>query len=183
MEEPVMLVCGVILLACAAGILEWTLSPLLVAARTSTTQRRFLLTDLIWLMLQLQIAMAVVARLVPVNTSTTARVWGLVVLCVAAIAFWFASLQAVSQAGIRRPLQRGAVFVVILPGAVAAFIGLPLLAMAFLVLCFDANPDMRLARIGFVGFQLAAAIACTLALRRLASWTVVESADSQPAKC
>lgn len=169
-----MLVGGVILLACAAGILEWTLSPLLVAARTSATQRRFLLTDLIWLILQLQIAMAVVARMVPANTSTTARVWGLVVLCVAALAFWFASLQAVSQAGIRHPLRRAAVFVVILPGAVAAFIGLPLLAMAFLVLCFGPSPDLRLSRIGFVGLQLLAGVACTLALRRLAFWTVAK---------
>jgi hypothetical protein len=174
MEEFITLVLGAALLGFAAWILEWTLSPLLIAARTSATQRRFLLTDLIWLILQLQIAMAVVARMVPANTSTTARVWGLVVLCVAALAFWFASLQAVSQAGIWHPLRRAAVFVVILPGAVAAFIGLPLLAMAFLALCFGPNPDMRLPRIGFVAFQLLAGIACTLALRRMASWTVAK---------
>ena len=60
------------------------------------------------------------------------RIVALVLLCLPVGIFWLASLHLVSQAGIQRPLRRAAVFVVLLPGATIAFIGMPLAAIGLL---------------------------------------------------
>jgi uncharacterized membrane protein len=166
----------ILLLALAAWVLEWTLRPLLIAARTSATQRRFMLTDLVWLILQLQLAMALVARVFPASASTTSRVWGVSVLSAAVLAFWLASLQAVSQAGVLQPLRRAAVFMIVLPAAIAAFVGVPLLVAAWIVALLFPGPvafgfgDLWLATV-----QLAAGALAVILIRRLAMWSVAES--------
>src|SRR5687768_3517031 len=100
MDEPLLFMALLVpLLALASWIMEWTLAPLIAAARSNVTQRRFLLTDLLWLVVQLQVVMALVAWAYPPNSTDTSRVWGLMALGVPVFAFWFASLQAVSQAG------------------------------------------------------------------------------------
>jgi hypothetical protein len=179
MDPCLSLFAGVPLLALAAWTLEWTLRPLLTAARTSVTQRRFMLTDLIWLILQLQMAMALVARVFPANASTASRVWGLAVLSAAVVAFWLASLQAVSQAGIRRPLRRAAVFMIVLPGAITALIGVPVLVFAlFLAIGSVIHPAIGFRDVWLATVQLAAGVICTALVRRLAAWSVAEAIDA-----
>lgn len=177
MHDPIItLFFGAALLGLAAWILEWILRPLLAAARTSKTQRSFILTDLLWLILQLQLAMGVVSSLFPTGASTTSRVWGLVVLSAAVFAFWLASLQAVSQAGIRQPLRRAAVFMIVLPGAIAAFVGVPLLiATLFAELMPAHRPETILSNPRWAAVQLAAGIGGTGLVRWLSAWSVAES--------
>ena len=175
MEEPVLFVILLVpLLALAACIMEWTLAPLIAAARISTTQRRFMLTDLLWLVVQLQLVMALVAWAYPPDAPNAARVWGLVALCLPVIAFWFASLQAVSQAGIEQPLKRAAVFVIVLPGSIATFIGVPcllgLLIVTLMAIGFGPHSDPR--ELHAVGLQLMLGLAGAVAVRMIAAWSV-----------
>jgi hypothetical protein len=175
MDEPLLfMVLLVPLLALAAFVMEWTLAPLISAARNRATERRFLLTDLLWLVVQLQLVMALVACAYPPNSTDTSRVWGLVALGLSVIAFWFASLQAVSQAGIMRPMRRAAVFVVVLPGAIAAIIGMPALLGALIVsgLRTVLASTGGTADLGLLALQVAFGLAAMLVVRSVASWTV-----------
>ena len=177
MDEPVLVVILLVpLLALAACFMEWTLAPLIAAASTSTTHGRFMLTDLLWLVVQLQIAMALVARAYPPGAPNAARVWGLVALCLPVIAFWFASLQAVSQAGIEQPLKRAAVFVIVLPGSIATFIGVPALAGLLIVslLAMLVGSHSNSHEITFTATQIILGLACAVVVRNVATWSVAK---------
>jgi hypothetical protein len=158
-------------LAYTGWTLEWTLGPLFQACRRSSGEWHFLLTDLIWLLLQLQIAMALSMLPFPSNAPTRARVGALLVACFPVLVFWLASLHAVSQARIQHPLRRAAVFVVLLPGAAIALFGLPLLVLAFLSAFAAVSRDSLPGELSNAAWLLAAGIAFTLALRWLACWT------------
>jgi hypothetical protein len=177
MDEPLLFLTLLVpLLGLAAWVMEWTLAPLIAAARSRAPQRRFMLTDLLWLVVQLQLVMALLAWAYPPNSPGHSRVWGLVALCLPVTVFWIASLQAVSQAGILRPLQRAAVFVIVLPGAIAVIIGMPLLTGILIVTVLSSvmAESSREADLGIVATEAFLCLPAMLIVRRVASWTVAE---------
>src|SRR5262245_6826688 len=98
-----------IVFAFVVGTFRWTTGPILNAAQRSDSTRSFLLSDLIWLLVQIQLAMAAATYAVPAAMPIHLRVMLLLVLAGAVVLFWLASLQAVSRAGIKGPLRRATV--------------------------------------------------------------------------
>jgi hypothetical protein len=101
------------------------------------------------------------------------RVWALMLLSGAMVLFWLAGLQAVSQAGIKRPLRRAVVFVVLMPGLALATLGVPLFAMGFLyALAEQGRGGLPGHSAWMLGGELLLLIAVSLSLGWLARWTV-----------
>ena len=156
------------------ALTNWTLGPLVTAARQAPAPTRFLLSDLLWLMIQLQLAMALAAGAVPRDFPTKTRVWAAVFLGLPAAAFWYACLHVVAQAGIRGTFRRGAVFVVLVPGTVVAIVSLPILAMA--VLSLSGARISQPYELEWTLVALMVSAAATFGMRWLARWAVGETA-------
>jgi len=154
-------------------VTTWTLGPLIAAARQAPAPTRFLLSDLLWLMIQLQLAMALVAGAVPRDFPTETRVWAAILLGLPTAAFWYACLHVVAQAGIGGTLRRGAVFVLLVPGTVVAIVGVPILAMAVLSLTNARNSQPY--ELEWTTVALTAGAAATFGMRWLARWAVGET--------
>lgn len=166
--------CGlpILVLTSVCGLVLWMTQPVLRASEAEAPIR-FQLTDLIWLLVQLQMAMALATYAIPATMPGTVRVWALVFLCIPMLLFWVASLRIVSGAGIRNPLRRAAVFVVYLPGVVASLLGLPLLVLDFTRSLAASEPE-SLPGVGpyLTGGRLAALLIFALSLRWIARWAV-----------
>jgi hypothetical protein len=170
--------CAVPVMAFAfvAGIINWTLGPLMRAARNTPSPTRFLLSDLLWLMVQLQFAMGLVAWAIPADLPAETRIGGLLFLGLPVVGFWYACLHAVAQTGIEQPLRRAAAFVVLFPGAIMSIVALPALALAWLSQA-SLDPERRFEHeLATTTLQLAVVAATTFSLRWLAIWTVAKSA-------
>lgn len=163
----------VLALLAITGFVNWALGPLIAATRQTPTPTRFMLSDLLWLMVQLQLAMGLVVWAVPADLPTSTRVGAMVFLCVPVVGFWYGCLHGVDQAGIQQPLRRAMAFVVLLPGTTLAVVALPLLTMAWLALLGDERRAP--AEFGLVTVQLAVAAAASVSLRWLATWIVARS--------
>src|SRR5690349_8823580 len=100
-----------IVVGSVTGTVNWTLGPLMQAARQKPAPTRFLLSDMLWLMVQLQLAMGLVAWAIPPDLGSASRIEAILYLCLPTAGFWYACLHAVSQAGIRGPLKRAVVFI------------------------------------------------------------------------
>lgn len=157
-----------------AGTIRWTAGPMLSGTGGGRpAARSFRLTDLIWLLLQLQMAMAAVSYAFPREMPGRMRATALVLLTVPVVLFWLAGLLIVSRAGIEQPFRRATVFVVLMPGVVTTIVGVPLLALG-LVNALSAglpgqspHPDA-----GRLAIQLGLLALVSLGLRTLAQWTV-----------
>jgi hypothetical protein len=163
----------VLVLAFLAGAFRWTTGPILQAANNSNSPRSFLLSDLIWLLMQMQMAMTVGTYAFPAAMPIYQRVGALVLLSAAIVLFWLASLQAVARAGITRPLRRAMVFVVVLPGLALTILGVPLISLGL----FHALAQWEEGRLPSysplaLGVQLFVLVALALSLRWLARWSV-----------
>ena len=165
----------VLALLAVTGFVNWALGPLIAAARQTPTPTRFMLSDLLWLMVQLQLAMGLVVWAVPADLPTSTRVGALLFLCVPVVGFWYGCLHGVDQAGIQQPLRRAAAFVILLPGTIVAVVALPLLTVAWLALLGDKRRAP--AELDLVTVQLGVAAAVSFSLRWLASWIVEKSAS------
>jgi hypothetical protein len=153
------------------GAVQWTLGPLMQVARTTKTPSSFLLSDLAWLLVHMQLAMALAMYAFPHALETRVRVMGLFLWCLPGALLWAASLHLVSQAGITRPLRRALVFLVVVPGMATIVCCAPLLAIQLLQglgpteLMSMAGPSLAA-----IGGQFAALAAFALAVRLLARW-------------
>jgi hypothetical protein len=161
-----------LVLAAVTGIINWTLGPLMQAARQTPTPTRFLLSDLFWLLAQLQFAMGAVAYAVPADLPTESRIGALLFLTIPVAGFWYACLHAVAQAGIVGALRRAAAFVVLFPGTVLAVIALPGLLLAMVVLVGQGPSTHNNAELSSVTVQLLVVAGVAFSLRWLAHWTV-----------
>ena len=154
-------------------MLRWILGPLIDAGRRSQPpERSFSLTDLIWLLLQMQMAMALVAAVFPADMPTRVRASAVILSCIPVLPFWLASLVVVSRAGIRRPLRRAAVFVIVLPGVALTVLGLPAVSIGLLSVD-SSDPSEQIPTL--VGL-FAGLLALFLSLRTIAQWAC--AADS-----
>jgi hypothetical protein len=169
-------VAPILVLAFVVKTFHWTTGPILRAAREVKSPRSFLLSDLIWLLIQIQMAMAVAGAAFPATMPARERVWALLLLSGAMVLFWLAGLQAVSQAGIKRPLRRAVVFVVLMPGLALATLGVPLFAMGFLyALAEQDRGGLPGHGAWLLGGELLLLIALSVSLGWLARWTVSDS--------
>jgi len=163
----------IFVLAFVVGAFRWTTGPMLQAAGDARRTRTFLLTDLIWLLLQMQLAMAVCSYAFPAAMPASSRAIAMILLSVPVVLFWLASLQAVSRAGIQQPLRRAAVFVILLPGFALTILGIPLLTIGLFHALAPRHEDGLPSHSPLVlGVQLALLLAFAAALRWLARWTV-----------
>ncbi|MCI0361008.1 MAG: hypothetical protein L0211_21215 [Planctomycetaceae bacterium] len=163
----------VFVLAFVGSVFRWTTGPILQAAANSNSPRSFLLTDLIWLLVQMQLAMGVASYAFPPGMLIRHRVAALILLCAATVLFWLASLHAVSRAGIKQPLRRAVVFVVLLPGLALTVLGVPLISVGLLHALGQQSEGQLPSHSPLAhGAQLVVLAAFALSLRWLARWTV-----------
>jgi hypothetical protein len=112
---------------------HWLLGPVNRAAGHLNAPTRFMLTDFIWLMIQLQIVLAAALQQMREAVSGPGLFVILGLLCLPVLVLWAASVSVVSRAGITRPLRRATVILVLVPGALAAMMAVPLLVVAAMV--------------------------------------------------
>jgi hypothetical protein len=156
-----------------AGAIRWTSGPMLSESDESRAARTFRLTDLIWLVLQMQMAMEAVSYAFPREMPGRIRATALVLFALPVALFWLAGLLVVSRAGIERPLRRAAVFVVVMPGIVVTMMGVPLLALGLLRGLSVRQPgDPPLPEAGPIALQLGGVVLFSLCLRAVAQWAV-----------
>lgn len=117
--------------------ISWTLGPLLRAIRDSKSPSKFSLSDLAWLMMQLQLGLGAAIWAYPAAIESRVRIWGFVFAGLPVVLFWTAGLYVVSQAGITRPWRRAAVMVVLLPGMAVIVFAIPILATGLVASLYD----------------------------------------------
>ncbi len=170
---PLILI-GVPVLLMVATI-SWTLGPLLRAIRDSQTPSKFLLSDLAWLMVQLQLGLGAAIWAYPTGLESSVRIWGFVFAILPVVLFWTASLYAVSQAGITRPWRRAAVMVVLLPGMAVLVFAIPILATGLVASLYDTEAtqthDLQTQALAA---WLAAFSVAAVALGWLSRWAVAQ---------
>jgi hypothetical protein len=106
------------------------LGPLDRAGRIIKASPRFQLTDLIGLMVMLQVGLAATAPLMA-NEEVKLSSWFFVLVVIVPItSLWAASVNVVSRAGIVRPLRRIAVMLVLIPATSIVMIALPVCIVA-----------------------------------------------------
>jgi hypothetical protein len=159
---------------------HWLLGPVNRAAGHLNAPTRFQLTDFIWLMIQLQVVLAVVMQTVAEAMPQRAALIILGLLCLPVVVLWAASVSVVSRAGIRQPLRRAVVILLLVPGALAEVMALPLLVVAAIVLLSDNVPwawqnrwtNDVVSRLWLILLIAAAIAAAGVTLRWLSHWVL-----------
>jgi hypothetical protein len=174
MEALVLLGClalPVMAFGLVATLTHWIMAPLVRVARQTPSPTRFVLVDLIALLVYVQVAMGIVAAALRSSGSLT-HPGALVYAALAAGIFWYAPLHVLSQTGIEPPLRRLTAQLVLFPGAVLVVIALPTLAWGIMTTFWELHKPAEVVR--FAGFGLAFCVIVLAAwmLRRLAGWTV-----------
>jgi len=111
----------------AAMLGRWLLGPVNRAAGHLNAPTRFILTDFLWLMIQLQVMLAVVLVQIREQVSQRGQFMILGILALPVIILWAASVSVVSRAGITLPLRRAILILVLVPGALAEIMAVPIL--------------------------------------------------------
>lgn len=169
---------------CTAWLAWWMLEPINRVAGALRATPRFVLTDVIGLMILLQVGLALIGRALSrreVGREAAVLYWillaGVAILCTV---LWAASVSVVSRAGITRPLRRIVVMVLLIPGALAVMVSLPASIVAVIVefVYLWTHPkgtdllDIPVALWAIGSFALAAA---AVALRQLSYWALAGS--------
>src|SRR5437773_6709233 len=117
--ELMLLVVAALYIGAAAWLAWWMLEPMNRVAGTLQFSTRFMLTDVIGLMIMLQVPLAIVGRAVESGREqNSSPYWVLVtVFAVLALVLWAASVSVVSRAGITRLTRRLVVILLLVPGA------------------------------------------------------------------
>jgi len=118
---------------------RWLLGPVNRAAGHLNAPTRFILTDFLWLMIQLQVMLAVVLVQIREQVPQGRRFMILGILALPVIILWAASVSVVSRAGITLPLRRAVLILVLVPGALAEIMAVPILLIGC-YLAFTTSP-------------------------------------------
>ena len=178
---PVASLVGLIAFVVSAAFLcHWLLEPVNRAAGHLNAPTRFILTDFLWLMIQLQVMLAVVMQTIAEAMPQRAVLMVLGILCLPVVVLWAASVSVVSRAGIRHPLRRAVVILLLVPGSLAEVMALPLLVVGGFA--FVANHeawtwqhrwrDDIAARLAIVALIAVAIAVAAFVLRRLSFWVM-----------
>lgn len=183
LASPAVAIGGLIaFVAIAALLCHWLLAPVNRAAGRLNAPTRFQLTDFIWLMIHLQVLLAVVMQTIAEAMPQRALIVVLGVLSLPIVVLWAASVSVVSRAGILQPLRRAAVILILVPGALAVVMAVPILTVGGIAYLNNEPPGMWVSYpYGTVerAFQLlaiaAAIVAAGIALRWLSFWVMAAS--------
>jgi len=177
--ELTLLVVAGLYIAAAAWLAWWMLEPINPVAGRLQLSTRFMLTDVIGLMVMLQVPLAIVGRAVESGAEqSSSPYWVLVtVFAVLAVVLWGAAVSVVSRAGITRLVRRLVVIVLLVPGTLGVIIALPLSLIAFL----DATPlhQENVWLQFFAILALLALLALMAGIRRLSFWALAGSPGEQ----
>lgn len=179
--------CGVMLvvlgfyIAGTAVVARWMLEPINRAGGQLRASTRYLLTDFLGLMVLLQVALAISGVALEDGTRReVAAYWSLLGVFVLLVTIlWAASVSVVSRAGIVRPLPRLTVIVLLIPGALAVVMSVPLLVILGLSGMFAgwlglAGPWQAWS-LPLAGLGLAALAAAGVVIRKLSFWALERS--------
>lgn len=159
----------------------WMLEPINRAAGSLNAPTRFMLIDVVSLMMLLQIGLAICGQALSARDSGqfAARMYWVLIAVVSLLVavLWSASVSVVSRAGILLPLRRVLVTVVLVPGTLATMVGLPaLLGMVALGIAghFHPEPEIDWMQKQLLWLTLGAlgVIAGVFLLRRLSFWSL-----------
>jgi hypothetical protein len=126
----VLLAALILFIFVAAFLGRWLLWPVNRAAGHLNAPTRFILTDFLWLMIQLQVMLAVVLVQIREQVPQRGQFVILGILALPVIVLWAASVSVVSRAGITQPLRRAVLILVLVPGALAEIMAVPILVIA-----------------------------------------------------
>ena len=173
--ELMLLVMAALYIGAAAWLAWWILEPINRVAGTLQFSTRFMLTDLIGLMIMLQIPLAIVGRAVETGREQNGSpYWVLVaIFVVLALVLWAAAVSVVSRAGITRLTRRLVVIVLLVPGTLGVIMALPLCLAALAAgtpLNHEDNWLQLVAILGLLGL-----FGVMLGIRRLSFWALAGS--------
>jgi hypothetical protein len=168
-----LLVVAALYIAAAAWLAWWMLEPINRVAGALQFSTRFMLSDVIGLMVMLQVPLAIVGRAVEAGREqTSSPYWVLIaIFVVLAFVLWAAAVSVVSRAGIMRLTRRLVVIVVLVPGTLAVIMAFPVCLALFSGVPFIGGvwgpvlPVLGLA--GLFGIMLG--------IRRLSFWALAGS--------
>lgn len=169
---------------------RWLLEPVNRAAGHLNAPTRFILTDFLWLMIQLQVMLAVVLVQIREQMPQRGQFVILGILALPVIILWAASVSVVSRAGITLPLRRAILILVLVPGALAEIMAVPILLIGC-YLAFTASPGDWAARFWSESLEVrilslvagtVLVVLWALALRWLSFWVLATPATAVAAK-
>ena len=165
----------------------WMLEPINRAAGSLNAPSRFMLIDVVSLMIMLQVGLAICGQSLSARDAGhfAARIYWVLIAVVAllVVVLWSASVSVVSRAGILRPLRRVLVTVVLVPGTLATMVGLPaLLGMVALGIAGHYRPapeiDWMQKQLLWLSIGTVGVIAGVFVLRQLSFWSLSGSTYS-----
>lgn len=164
-----------LVVAIATG--HWMLAPINRKAGILRLPTRFLLSDFLSLMLQLQIILAIFVPLYAAESFGNSR-WAIIItLLVCVVAMWVASVSAVSRVGIVRPIRRSVSLLVLIPLALLVLCSIPFCFYGVFILNIYIRRVLSGQVAGFGSTMEAAmpllilpTLAAIIAVRYLAHW-------------
>jgi hypothetical protein len=162
---------------------NWILRPLVRHAGAVEAPRRFLLSDLIWLMLQLQAVIALGMQIFDRQVPASARIVIVLVFCTPVVVIWATSLHLASRAGIVHPLRRAVVVLLLIPLGIALAAALPVLLAATLLslpLAYtlgESIPSRVDGQLWLAAPLFAVSLAGAFALRWVALWSLADGSS------
>jgi len=172
------------IVASAAWLAWWMLEPINRVAGVLRVTTRFLLTDVVGLMILLQVGLAIIGRALSgseVSGEEYAMYWVLIATFGILIAvLWAASVSVVSRAGIQNALRRIVVMVLLVPGTLTVMVALPALIVISIVVVaewFVLPTHQRPREVLLVLMPLGCLVLALAAfgLRRLSYWALADS--------
>lgn len=173
-----------VLLASCAWLAWWMLEPINRVAGELQGTTRFMLTDVLGLMVLLQIGLAITGRSLSgndVRDETAAMYWllmGLMGLLV--VVLWAASVSVVSRAGIMRPGRRIAVMVLCVPGTLLVMVALPatigvFVAGSYTALIHQGDSPFSGLMLALLALSAVGLAVCAFVLRCVSYWSLAGS--------
>src|SRR5262245_50215172 len=126
--ELMLLVVAALYIGAAAWLAWWMLEPINRVAGQLQLSTRFMLTDVIGLMIMLQIPLAIVGRGVESGREQDGSPYWVLVATVVVLVLvrWAAAVSVVSRAGITRLTRRLVVILLLVPGTLGVMMVVPL---------------------------------------------------------
>jgi hypothetical protein len=162
-------------IVCSAWLAWWMLEPINRVAGQLQLSTRFVLTDVLGLMVLLQLPLALLGRAINTGRERSSSPYWLLLavgICLALV-LWAASVSVVSRAGITRLWQRLCVIVLLVPGTLIVMIAVPGAVIGLVVGLAVVREDSRPPALA--GLLLIALGAAVLVIRRLAFWALRNS--------
>ena len=171
---------------------HWLLGPVNRAAGQLNAPTRFQMTDCFWLMIHLQVMLAVAMPWLRETVRGPGIFLIVGILSLPIVILWAASVSVVARAGITQPLRRAAVVLILVPGALAVIVAVPFVIVGLIeavrpgpvpfLLPQQYDATQTAARVGQVLLAGMGVVIAALLIRWLSHWVLALSgrADVSP---